>query len=42
MRFLAASRWPPWAPAMGDVMILRPCLVAGPEGSEWRTQRLVT
>jgi hypothetical protein len=39
--FLAVSGNPHGFFAMGDVMILRPCLVAWPEGSEWRTQRLV-
>ncbi len=35
------SRGPHGSFAMGDVLILRPSLVAWPEGSEWRTQRLV-
>jgi hypothetical protein len=39
--FLEASGNPHGFFAMGDVLILRPSLVAGPAGSEWRNQRLV-
>jgi hypothetical protein len=39
--FLEASRNPHGFFAMGDVLIRRPCLVAWPAWSEWRTQRLV-
>jgi hypothetical protein len=39
--FLAVSGNPHGFFAMGDVMIHRPSLVAGPTGSEWRNQRLV-
>ena len=37
--FLAGSRNPHGFLAKGDVMILRPRLVAWPLGSEWRTRR---
>jgi hypothetical protein len=34
-----SKQGPPWVPGKGDVMIRRPCLVAWPVGSDWRTQR---
>ena len=38
-RPLAAKRNPPGFLGKGDVMIHRPCLVAWPVGSDWRTRR---